>query len=113
MTSLNIGTVVDDADTDYDASISCSTCEACCCRLEVMLMGDDDIPAELTVEDRWGGAVMRRVADGWCAALDRGSMKCTIYDDRPGVCRDYQAGASECIGERSRLLGRHQKPGNA
>ena len=36
-----------------DPAIGCDTCRACCCRLEVILMGDDDPPAELTVEDRW------------------------------------------------------------
>ena len=92
------------AGTDYDPTISCAACEACCCRLEVMLMGDDDVPVELTVQDRWGGWVMRRLDDGWCAALDRNTMKCTIYQRRPGVCRDYQVGANDCIVERSRLL---------
>ena len=96
------------AGTDYDPTISCAACEACCCRLEVMLMGDDDVPVELTVQDRWGGWVMRRLDDGWCAALDRATMKCTIYQQRPGVCRDYQVGAGDCIVERSRLL--VQKP---
>lgn len=91
-------------DPDCDPAISCAACEACCCRLEVMLMGDDDIPVELTVQDQWGGWVMRRLEDGWCAALDRSTMKCTIYERRPGVCRDYQVGASDCIVERSRLL---------
>jgi len=57
-----------------------------------------------------GNAASRR----WLVrGLDRASMKCTIYDYRPGVCRDYQAGASECIGERTRHLGQHLKPGNA
>jgi Fe-S-cluster containining protein len=69
-------------------------------------MGDDDVPMHLTIEDRWGGSVMHRLDDGWCAALDRKTMKCTIYERRPGVCRDYPTGGSECIGERSRLLGR-------
>lgn len=100
-------------DTDYDPGISCSTCEACCCRLEVMLMGDDDVPPEMTVQDRWGGWVMQRLDDGWCAALNRISMKCAIYDCRPGVCRDYQVGAGECIGERSRLLVHYPKPAKA
>lgn len=71
-------------------------------------MGDDDIPVELTVQDRWGGWVMRRLDDGWCAALDRNTMKCTIYERRPGVCRDYQVGVGDCIVERSRL--RAQEP---
>ncbi|MEP7182412.1 MAG: YkgJ family cysteine cluster protein [Betaproteobacteria bacterium] len=91
-------------DADERAEVSCATCEACCCRLEVLLMGDDDVPPELSVEDRWGGWVMRRLDDGWCAALDRATMRCTIYERRPGVCRDYPVGDSECLGERLRML---------
>ena len=83
--------------------ISCATCAACCCRLEVMLMGEDQIPAELTAQDRWGGWVMRRLEDGWCAALDRSSMKCSIYAHRPTICRDYPMGKSDCIAERARV----------
>ena len=66
-------------------TVSCATCKACCCRLEVILMGDDDVPAELSEKDRWGGEVMKRLADGWCAALDRKTQLCTIYARRPGV----------------------------
>jgi len=43
-------------------------------------MGDDEsVPAELTIQDQWGGWVMHRLDDGWCAALDRHTMRCTIY----------------------------------
>ena len=86
-----------------DPDISCATCAACCCRLEVMLMGEDQIPEELTDQDRWGGWVMRRLDDGWCAALDRSNMKCGIYAHRPIICRDYQMGGGDCIAERSRV----------
>lgn len=64
-------------------------------------MGDDDVPARLTVEDSWGGWVMRRLDDGWCAALDRSTMKCTIYERRPMICAEYQMGGSDCLEERS------------
>jgi Fe-S-cluster containining protein len=67
-----------------------------------MLMNDDDIPTRLTVEDQWGGWVMLRLDDGWCAALDRKTMRCTIYQRRPVICLEYQMGGSDCIGERSR-----------
>jgi len=67
-------------------------------------MGQDDIPTELTVQDRWGGWVMLRLDDGWCAALDRNTMRCTIYERRPTICREYQVGESECVGERYRLV---------
>jgi len=79
---------------------SCANCEACCCRLEVILMGDDDVPPRFVAEDAWGGSVMRRLDDGWCAALDRDTMRCTIYARRPDVCRDYLMGGVECIAER-------------
>lgn len=103
----------DNDDTDHDPTISCSACEACCCRLEVILMGDDDVPLELTVEDRWGGWVMRRLEDGWCAALDRKTMKCTIYERRPGVCLEYPTGGSDCVIERARHLTRDLTSGDA
>ncbi len=87
---------------ETNPAISCDTCQACCCRLEVILMGEDDIPAELTVQDPWGGWVMGRLDDGWCAALDRVTLRCTIYARRPAICREYRMGASDCVEERSR-----------
>ena len=84
--------------------ITCASCRACCCRLEVILMGEDDPPGEFVATDRWGGQVMRRLADGWCAALDRATMLCRIYPRRPGVCRDFAVGESECLTERRALL---------
>lgn len=85
------------------AAISCATCKACCCKLEVILMGEDDPPAEFIATDQWGGQVMRRLDDGWCAAVDRKTMLCRIYDRRPGVCRDFAVGESECLTERLTL----------
>ena len=79
---------------------TCNTCKACCCRLEVMLMAEDDIPAELTKQDSWGGWVMARRDDGWCAALDRNTQLCTIYARRPWICGDYQAGDYDCLAQR-------------
>lgn len=66
-----------------------------------MIMGDDDVPSELTTVDRWGGHVMARLDDGWCAAVDRDTMRCAIYERRPGVCRDFAVGDSDCIAERA------------
>ena len=85
-------------------AITCAFCKACCCRLEVMIMGEDDVPLELTEADRWGGQIMARLDDGWCAALDRDTMLCRIYERRPTVCREFQMGGSDCIAERSAAL---------
>lgn len=43
---------------------------------------------------------MARLDDGWCAALDRNTMKCTIYEKRPMICREFEMGGYECIAER-------------
>lgn len=85
-----------------DPAITCAACAACCCRLEVLLMGDDDIPPELASKDHWGGWVMRRLEDGWCAAVDRQNMRCLIYEQRPAVCREFEMGASDCQAERAK-----------
>jgi Fe-S-cluster containining protein len=65
-------------------------------------MGDDRVPEEFTAVDRWGGQVMARLDDGWCAALDRGTLLCGIYETRPGLCREYEMGGSDCQVERQK-----------
>jgi len=83
--------------------LSSASCKACCCKLEVILMGEDDPPADFIATDSWGGQVMRRLDDGWCAAVDRVTMLCRIYERRPGVCREFRMGGSECLTERLAL----------
>ena len=91
-----------DRSASLQPTVSCATCRASCCKLEVILMGEDDVPDALTETDRWGGQVMARRADGWCAALNRDTLRCGIYERRPGVCRDYELGGSECLLERAK-----------
>lgn len=86
--------------TEHDNGVRCDSCDAACCRLQVLLIGDNDVPQNLTDVSSWGGEVMHRREDGWCTALDRRSMLCTIYEQRPQVCRDYEMGGMECLDER-------------
>ena len=90
-----------DVKTLPDAEVSCANCEACCCRLEVMLITDTGVPDSYIETDQWGGMRMVRLDDGWCVALDRNTMMCTIYAVRPKVCRDFEMGEHECIAERA------------
>ena len=76
-------------------------CQACCCRLEVMLISDTGVPDNFIELDEWGVRRMARLDDGWCAALDRESLTCTIYEQRPQICRDFKMGGSECLSERA------------
>ncbi len=44
---------------------------------------------------------MARLADGWCAALDRDTLLCRIYARRPGVCREFELAGSDCVALRA------------
>lgn len=89
-----------DTETLAAEAVSCSTCKANCCRLEVMLITDTGVPDRYVEVDRWGGMTMARLDDGWCAALDRATMLCTIYENRPLICREFAMGGDDCIAER-------------
>ena len=93
-----------------DAKVSCSSCAACCCQLEVLLLGDSEVPAHYVENDSWGGEVMRRLDDGWCAALDRDSMRCSIYEVRPLICREFELGAADCLEQRRGIAGAYRNP---
>ncbi|ART80107.1 YkgJ family cysteine cluster protein [Oceanisphaera avium] len=86
------------------SSVTCTSCQACCCRLEVMLISDTGVPQHYISQDKWGSETMRRLNDGWCAALDRETMLCTIYEHRPWICREFEMGSVECLEERAELL---------
>ena len=85
--------------------ISCSTCKALCCRLEVRLIddSDDQVPVEFTTLVENFYTAMKQGEDGWCQALDRKTMLCTIYEKRPFLCREYQEGDFDFLEERKKL----------
>jgi Fe-S-cluster containining protein len=82
-------------------TIHCETCLASCCRLQVRLLPGDRIPGHFVDEDDHGLEVMARGDDGWCLALDRGSLRCTIHPVRPQLCRGFAVGSRECLEERA------------
>ncbi|MBW8182514.1 YkgJ family cysteine cluster protein [Shewanella nanhaiensis] len=84
-----------------EPEITCGTCQACCCRLQVLIISDTGVPDEHIEEAEWGGEVMRRLDDGWCSALDRETKMCTIYEQRPWICREFEMGSYECKTERT------------
>ena len=86
---------------EHETEITCANCKASCCRLQVLLVTETGVPHHFIETDEWGGRSMAQLDDGWCAALDRNTLMCTIYDKRPLVCREYEMGAYECIVERA------------
>jgi len=90
-----------------DPDVSCTACDAVCCRLTVVLLPDDRVPYHLTDRDAKGLPVMARGEDGWCAALDHTHMCCSIYEQRPAICRKFAMGGAYCRSERARYRDRH------
>jgi len=84
--------------------ITCSNCRACCCSLEVMIISDTGVPSQHIDVDIHGSESMLRLDDGFCSALDRNTSLCTIYENRPWVCREFEMGSYECITERMEKL---------
>jgi hypothetical protein len=71
-------------------------CKAVCCRL----------PFPLTIEEIESGPVKwdlgrpyinRHGNNGYCHCFDDASNGCTVYDDRPTVCRQYSCAGDERI----------------
>ena len=81
--------------------VTCSDCQACCCRQKAMLFGDLEVPAQFIATNERDGDSMARLADGWCVALDRITMRCTIYEMRPWICREFELGGDECLEART------------
>jgi uncharacterized protein len=90
-----------DYHSDVDPDITCDSCAAACCRLEVICLTDTGAPWRFTRRDAWGAVTMDRLDDGWCAALDRDTLRCRIYEQRPLVCREFEMGGPDCRIERN------------
>lgn len=84
-----------------DPMLTCADCDAACCRLDAMLFGDPEVPEQFVAVDAQGRRSMARLKDGWCAALDRTTLRCTIYEQRPWICREFEVGEHECLSTRA------------
>ena len=66
-----------------------------------MIISDTGVPDVHISVDKWGAETMLRLGDGWCSALDRETFLCSIYENRPLICREFEMGSYECANERS------------
>ena len=95
--------------TRWETGLDCQTCAACCRHAydSVTVTRRDAVvkrhPA--LVVDRNSYLELRREGDH-CAALSGcpgGPFACTIYDDRPRPCRDFELGGRHCLVARRRV----------
>jgi len=90
-------------DSKIDPTVSCSNCEAVCCRLTVVIDDSDQVAEHLIVRGENGVDTMAHGKDGWCIALDRRNKCCSIYSSRPSVCRKFAMGGGYCRFEREKF----------
>jgi Fe-S-cluster containining protein len=88
-------------DTATAGPVTCAACAAVCCRLEVLCLTETGVPRRYLCPNPAGVHTMDRLDDGWCAALSRDTLLCTIYENRPLICRELEAGGPECLAIRA------------
>jgi Fe-S-cluster containining protein len=71
-----------------DCAARLHVCKAVCCRLSVKLSAEE-VESGAVRWDLGRPYLLRREADGRCTHLDRGTLFCTVYEDRPHPCRQY------------------------
>lgn len=95
---------------EIDRSVCCQRCDAVCCRQTVLVMPEDtEVPRHMIAHTAHGLAVMAHDEDGWCVAVDPTRMNCTIYAQRPGVCRAFQMGSRDCRDVREAYFHRYDE----
>lgn len=63
-------------------------CHAVCCKMPIPLSAEE-VESGKTKWDLGHPYMIRQEADGYCTHNDRPTGHCTIYGDRPKVCRRY------------------------
>lgn len=78
-----------------DDLAACAGCGRCCHQVVELVAGVDHMPEKFVVEHD-GVRCMEQRGDGACVALDPVTRLCTIYEDRPRVCREFDRGGELC-----------------
>jgi hypothetical protein len=72
-----------------DCETRYSTCKASCCTFYKVILSEGEVRAGKLLWDLGAPYSLPRGPEGHCAYLDRDSLKCTVWADRPHVCRGY------------------------
>lgn len=96
-----------------DVPFDCLACGACCLHAGGVLLLDQDVArlaahlglteAEVRLRHTHDGEHLRTKGrdDPSCVFLD--GKRCTVYEARPQVCRDYLVGGAACLRERKEM----------
>lgn len=83
--------------------MECKKCGCCCRAFGIVEIADNDLtPLYLTTSTELGYRRMKTFGFR-CICLDE-DMSCGIYEQRPSVCRNFNAGGELCHLARMRCL---------
>ena len=80
--------VPDGGHVQIDCADRLALCHAACCRLRVPL-SHQDIAEDVAQWDERQPYLNRQRADGYCVHCDESTLRCSIYQERPGLCRSF------------------------
>ncbi len=83
----------------------CAGCGRCCHQVVELVAGVDVVPEAMVVEHD-GLRCLEQRGDGACVALDPVTKLCTIYENRPRVCREFDRGGELCVQVLERMARR-------
>lgn len=91
----------------FEAALDCQSCGACCrSAYDAVEVG----PRERVVKRHSSLVVhqpdrvrLRREGDHCAALVGEGPFACTIYDERPRTCRDFERAGRHCLSARRRV----------
>ena len=75
-------------DADVDCASNLDTCRAACCTLQFALTKEEVRKGHLK-HNRCRPFFIARGDDGYCLHLERATMRCEVWPDRPLRCRRY------------------------
>lgn len=74
---------------EIDCASLMHLCRGRCCTLHFKL-SEQDLDERIVKWDYSRPYIIRQGGDGYCVHNDRATHFCTIYENRPGVCRTYE-----------------------
>lgn len=64
-------------------------CKTACCSFYKVILTEDEVRENTLLWDLGAPYSLPRSPEGYCAYLDTQALRCTVWEDRPHVCRGY------------------------
>jgi Fe-S-cluster containining protein len=94
--AIRVDPEVDTLPEPVDCAARMPVCQAVCCRMKFAL-SQDEVETGLVKWDIGHPYVIRQDSTGYCCHNDGATHGCTVYEDRPRLCRRYSCRGDDRI----------------